>query len=145
VTPRALVGAAAGVAIAVAVVSGLVVAGAPSEARAQRLDERRVDELIVLSRDVDVYWSRHDELPSSLDEVTQAAGLGQRRTDPATGTPYEYRRIDAAQYELCATFESDEPARRPTASRRFWAHGVGRQCFTIEPARVGPTSNRTGR
>jgi hypothetical protein len=48
-----------------------------------------------------------------------------------TEEPYSYRAIDdASRYELCAVFEADGES--PEFSDRFWAHGVGRQCFELD-------------
>jgi hypothetical protein len=124
---------AAGVALAVggAVAAGLMVMESPSEARARRLDERRVADLRQLARDIDAFWTRRSALPASLDELAGEGGLGDRRTDPERGTAYEYRVRDGKRYELCATFAAERPDEGGSPGALSWAHGVGRQCFVL--------------
>jgi hypothetical protein len=115
-----------------AVVAGLLVIGSPAAERARRLDAQRVGDLRELGRSVDVYWTRHGRLPSSLDELSDEAGLDGDARDPGTGLRYEYRVIDDATYELCASFERRGEQPEPAG---FWSHGAGRQCFRVQ-ARV---------
>jgi hypothetical protein len=137
-TPRTLIGIGALSAVAGAVGAGLVLLESPSEARARRLDQRRVADLTGLSRELDVFWTRHGTLPASLDALAAEAGLGRALTDPASGERYGYRAVDDSRYELCATFATaGEPGHRGRFEH-FWAHGVGRQCFTAEAARAEP-------
>jgi type II secretory pathway pseudopilin PulG len=138
---RALMGAAVAVVGAAAIVTGLVMVGPPSEARRRALDERRVNDLRQLSAAIDAYWTRNGRLPDRLAalETTAERPAGYRSAsparpapDPSTSVEYGYRVVDSGKYELCADFElaGGEPG-APT-TRAFWAHGAGRQCFTLE-------------
>ena len=153
-------------AVVVAVVGGLVVLGPPSEERARRLDERRVEDLRGITRAVHLYWTRHGRLPSSLGDLSSESGVGVSARDPGTAQAYELRVLDAETYELCASFEFNTPipsARfRPglgaapepgdsaglalDVSEDFWSHGVGRRCFRLDaqevPARERRLDNR---
>ena len=97
----------------------------------RRIDERRVEDLRELSRDIDVFWSRRKALPASLDDLAGEAGLGIRRSDPEAG-PYGYRAIDATHYELCADFTTTTSGAGVGSATSFWAHGSGRKCFVVE-------------
>ena len=114
--------------VVVAVVAGIVVVGSPAEQRTQRLDERRVGDLASIAQAADLYWTRHAQLPTSLNELTIEPGTRLRANDPATNAPYEYRRLDASSFEVCAQFQR-QSQQDSVAVDRFWLHGTGRQCF----------------
>ena len=50
-----------------------MIIGLPSEERTRQIDERRVEDLQRISRAVEVYHTRHQRLPQSLDELSQAS------------------------------------------------------------------------
>ena len=112
-----------------AVAAAIYVTGSPMQQRRERIDERRVEALMTLAREAHAHArARNGRLPASLDAL-ERPGLRLERRDPVTGTPYEYRVLDAKTFELCATFESDTAQRSPRGVESQWAHGVGRQCF----------------
>ena len=114
--------------VVVAVVAGIVVVGSPAEQRTQRLDERRIGDLASIAQAADLYWSRHAQLPTSLNELTSEPGTRLRTNDPETNAAYEYRRLDASFFEVCAQFQ--RPSQQDSvAVDRYWLHGTGRQCF----------------
>ena len=79
--------------VVVAVVAGIVVVGSPAEQRTQRLDERRVGDLASIAQAADLYWTRHAQLPTSLNELTSEPGTRLRANDPETNAPYEYPKV----------------------------------------------------
>lgn len=134
-------------AVAAAAVGGLFVAGAPSQERARQFDNRRINDLQQLTQAVDQYWTRNARLPEAL------ADLQNRREyyipsllDPRTKESYEYIVTAGKNYELCAVFETDASTEAAKAKYSqpypmpggvdFWAHGLGRVCFTIEAQNV---------
>jgi hypothetical protein len=121
--------------VTVSVVAGLVLVGPPSEARARKLDERRVEDLRRLSTAVDLYQSRHRSLPASLNEAAREMGGSEPVGDPLTRRPYPYQVVDVDTYELCADFQRSSG--NSDADRRlgepFWAHTAGSQCFRLKP------------
>ncbi len=126
-TPHTLVASIATVAVGLAIGAAFLVIGSPAEQRMRRLDERRTEDLQTLSNAVRLYWSRHQRLPASLEEVERDQGENATRWDPVTREPYEYR-IDAPKaYSLCARFDraSLEAGRQPDT----WWHDAGRYCF----------------
>ena len=149
-------------AVVVAVVGGLIVLGPPSEERARRLDERRVEDLRGITRAVDLYWTRHGSLPSSLGDLSGESGVNVSARDPGTTQDYELRVLDAATYELCASFEldthldptpgigpvlgltdpRDSAGRARDVSEDFWSHGVGRRCFRLDAQEVPAREKR---
>lgn len=126
---------AAVIVVAAAVAAGFVVLGPPSQARAYRLDERRVNDLHTISLAIDRYWGRHNALPASLDALPKATGLHIDLRDPVTASPYGYRVLGDRKYELCADFERASPDDRPPFApddQASFLHAAGRQCFTLE-------------
>jgi len=133
---RSIFGAAIVIAVCLAVAVGLVMSGPPSEVRARRLDERRMQDLESLSRLVDVYWAREHRLPASHDDLARVMGQAADLRDPTTNVPYEFRTIDARRYQLCAQFDrSSDPTSLPL-THVFWSHRAGGQCFELEPREV---------
>ena len=123
-------------AVVIAVVSGLVLLGPPSEERTRRLDDRRVNDLRKITRATDLYWTRHGRLPASLDELSQEPGVTLNSRDPTTPEPYGYRALDAATYELCANFQRGSAEESQGPAKDFWSHGAGRQCFQLEARHI---------
>lgn len=119
----------AGAATAVAVVAAIYLE-TPSEARARRLDERRVKDLVMIESAVKEYWNRRKELPASLEAII-GAGLQPPLTDPESQAPYRYAQKEAESFELCATFvlASDKSRGNWPVQDIRWAHGSGLACF----------------
>jgi hypothetical protein len=122
-------GALATIAVTAAVVAGIFVLGSPAEERSRRLDERRVQDLSGIARAVDLYWTRNNaSFPASLETLRNDTGARISITDPGTDAPYEFRRLEGSEYELCAVFEG-ESAESARGVEVFWSHRAGRQCF----------------
>lgn len=115
---------------------------APWDQRTLRFDQRRVSDLISISRGVDAYWEDTGRLPESLNDLQN-----RRRTyiqsveDPETDEPYEYRVVSEKGFELCATFNTDSASQDrefpPAFSERVWEHSAGRVCFGLEAESTG--------
>jgi hypothetical protein len=111
------------------VAAALMVLGPPDRARSEALDRQRVGDLRHIEADVrDDYATAKYPLPDRLSTS---------KRDPVTRAPYEYRRLDAARYELCANYARPSPA---TADRAlddgaFWRHGAGRTCYRLDARR----------
>jgi hypothetical protein len=116
----------------VAIVWGIRTMGLPTQQRQVRIDERRVRDLVDLQRAVRAYAQEHDTLPRDLSEVAAEPGSRVPTNDPETNVPYEYARIDADSFQLCAVFATDTarlPGEGYAAYDEEWEHGAGRQCF----------------
>ena len=112
---------------------GFYLIGPPSEERARRLDERREMDLQRLQFATDLYWTRNNRLPVTLDELATEAGTNIYSRDPQSARPYSYAVKDDDTYELCAEFTHESEARGG-----FWSHGVGRRCFLLTAKRIRP-------
>jgi hypothetical protein len=117
------------VVVAAAIVAGLIVVGTPGKERMRRLDDRRVQDLDGIHNAVNRYWSKHEKLPSSLDQLLASPETSVQTRDPLTAQPYGYAVMGIKTYELCADFQRESI---DTKSNPFWAHTAGRRCFRIE-------------
>lgn len=120
------------VVVIVAVVAGLLALGSPADERARRIDHRRVTDLQGIMAAANLYWTRHDRLPSSLDDLIAEPGVTISVTDPSGSEPYGFQPLDSLRYEVCATFEGESDQISGDPTRDLWAHGSGRQCFQLE-------------
>jgi hypothetical protein len=126
-------------AVVAVVVAGLFVLGSPAEERARRIDARRVADLRGIVAATDLFWTRHSELPASLEALNREPGVRLNTGDPATSEIYGYQPLDSVQYELCASFERETEATSNApamAERNLWAHGSGQQCFQFEAEEI---------
>ncbi len=129
--------AAVVVVVVAAVAGGLSLLGSPSEERARRIDSQRVSDLGAMAGAVDLYWTRHKRLPASMEELTAEPGTSAKRADPVTNQPYEYRTRGGNGYEVCAVFDRESTSGQQNYYyRNFWAHGAGRQCFSLEAEEI---------
>lgn len=135
-TPGFWLGGAALVVVLAAIIAGLFVIGGPGEARLERLDTERTEDLRRIERAVDEVWRRTETLPPSLDSLPAANRLTpDDLIDPTTGALYDYRVLSDSTYELCATFDlANDDAPAPfTESDVTPGHDAGRHCFTLHP------------
>jgi hypothetical protein len=87
--------------VMVSVVAGFVLVVHPSEVRARRLYERRVEDLRRLSTAVNLYQNRHGSLPASQNDASRETGGSEPLRDPITGRLYPYQVVGVDTYELC--------------------------------------------
>jgi hypothetical protein len=112
---------------------GFYLVGPPAEQRARRLDARRESDLQRLRLAADLYWTRNNRLPATLDELGKEAGTDVFSRDPETVEPYEYGVKGPNSYELCARFSRESELRGD-----FWSHAAGRHCYTITAREIKP-------
>ena len=97
--------AIAGLAL-VLVIAGLALGGGPSQARKERRDSARLDDLNRLALHVECLSREGNSrvMPAALTE-TEACPGPLPLTDTATGAAYRFERVDDVHYRLCADFE----------------------------------------
>ncbi len=120
----------ASVVVIATIVAAIAVIGSPSQQRLLRLDERRVADLQAIANQVEAYRNEHGRVPASLAVLAAAPGVRVPQ-DPASRQAYGYEVLGAAEFRLCARFDTDSSdAGEPQPwGRAAWAHGTGRQCF----------------
>lgn len=128
--------------VAVAIVWGIWIVGSPTSGRLHQFDDRRLEDLRAIDNEiisivrpfseqpgVPVPTKLNKPLPPTLQEVAlQAQYQKLSLNDPQTRDPYEYRVLDAAHFELCATFNF-------VRDRQFdiqWNHPAGHHCFRVD-------------
>ena len=113
----------------IAVLTGLALGfrelGPPRRQRAVHADADRIGDLTVLSNMVDNIYLQNQKLPANLAEVKKRYP-SVRITDPETNTPYIYSVVGEKQYQLCATFATDNTQDSDTV--RVFAHPAGTFC-----------------
>lgn len=88
-----------------ALIGGFILIGSPSQSRALKFDEKRIQDLIYLKSEIERIYEKNRTLPVSLNELNPNSKVNLE--DPETKLPYEYRIISTESYELCATFATD--------------------------------------
>jgi Domain of unknown function (DUF5671) len=152
---------AAGLIMALAVLTGFIIFGTPWQAQQYRLDAERVSDLQNIQEEIVMYWQDKQTLPSQLSDLNDPIQNYSVPVDPGTSQSYEYRATGTTSFELCADFGASsmgeamitvpEPASLGggTPVSDNWSHGAARTCFerTIDPQKyppITPTSS-TGR
>lgn len=123
-------------AVALVIITGLIVIGSPAEERVRRLDERRAGDLAQIKGAINVYWTSRGQLPGSVELLTEAQGpyLRGYDRDPVTRESYEYRVLDPTTYELCAEFQRPSDDEPPHLAE--WSHPAGARCFRLVPEKT---------
>lgn len=115
-------------------IAAFFVVESPSEARARRHDYEVLNNFTQIDSTITNYYSEKKVLPENLDQLKgqtpyiNAAAL----KDPKTGANYEYKKIGDKEYELCATFETDNTLAGDTQDYAYtdrWPHASGYQCL----------------
>jgi hypothetical protein len=142
-----------GIVILAFIILGFSVLGSPQTQRLIRYDNQKVTDLQNIQWQVISYWQTNGMLPISLNDIKIAQQYTEIPNDPQSKTTYEYKKVEAMTFELCAEFNKEETDRQskynssvamPTISydtkgdylqNSNWNHGTGRTCFTrvIDP------------
>lgn len=102
-----------------AIVAGLIIAGGPSQGRAEQRDQRRERDLSRLEDHLKCL-SREAGMLVTQAAATEACPLPENLVDPVTGAAYRAERIDEENLRLCADFET-EAARQRIRARSYRA------------------------
>ncbi len=131
--------------VLVAISGGLLTTGSPFVARAQKFDQKRINDLQMIQNEIINYWQRKDELPIDLEDLKDDISGFMAPVDPKTKLNYVYNPKDDLSFELCANFElefnSFEVSRYKMTMpygdpfTQSWNHNAGEFCFqrTIDP------------
>ncbi len=139
-----IVGISSSVVIVICIIAGFFIVGTPSEQRAVRFDETRVNDLASIQGEVISYWVQKDVLPESLDDISNSINGYIAPTDPDSSEPYTYKTTGDLSYQLCGTFVTSHNANgeykgvsiprefeydRLGSSSFAWDHEIGETCF----------------
>jgi hypothetical protein len=121
-------GIAATVAVVVVVILGFRVLGSPANQRLVQADLRRVQTLADLAQQINRRWSSGSkQLPTDLETFPNAA-----KEDPLSGKPFVYHAKSSDQYELCASFATDNRDAPTVNTADPWIHSKGEYCFQFQ-------------
>jgi len=119
---------AATIAVVVVAILGFRVLGSPANQRLVQADLRRTHRLAELAQQINQRWSTGNRLlPDNLE--TFAIALKQ---DPVSGKPFIYHAKSKDEYELCATFATDNRDVRAPGRADRWIHPKGDYCFPFQ-------------
>jgi hypothetical protein len=154
--------------IVASIIWSFSIIGSPSEQRAWRMDERRIQDLQSLQWQIISFWQQKESLPVDIKELSNPLSGFAIPVDPefADGLVYEYEIVKGTTFSLCATFSADMPQgwqeysngggvmpmfseNRDMAVSSYpsmggtnesWDHDMGRTCFerTIDPELYPP-------
>ncbi len=123
------------------IVLGFAVLGSPFTQRQYKYDQQKVSDLQNLNSQIQSYYSVNSKLPENLDQIKEMAYYVSFN-DTQTGTPYEYSKVSATSYSLCAVFNKDSKEANDSRAYPYygevnWTHPAGKHCFTqkINPER----------
>jgi hypothetical protein len=119
---------AAVVAVVAALVLGFWNLGSPARERQIHQDVRTVQALNTLADQIQNSWKVSNRvLPASLDRFTPGA-----KEDPTTHALFIYHPKAGSQFELCATFLTDNRNAAAQGEASFWLHAGGPYCFQFD-------------
>jgi hypothetical protein len=126
---------AATTAVVVVVILGFRVLGGPATQRLVQSDLRTVRALTELARQINQSWvSAGKILPGDLEKFPDAT-----KQDPISARSFGYRRKSNDEYELCATFATDNRDMPVTNPKDRWTHPKGDYCFEFEASQQVPS------
>lgn len=104
---------------AAAVVAGLAIGGGPMQARKERRDDARIEDLQRLATHVACLADESGlrRLPADLTPTPGCPGPVPL-TDSRSGEPYRVEPLDAGKYRLCAAFELPQTNQPPWMTNR---------------------------
>jgi hypothetical protein len=125
---------AATVAVVVVALLGFHVLGSPASQRLVQADLRTVHALAELAQQINSKWSTGSRpLPADLEKIPSEVKL-----DPVSGKPFIYHAKSKDEYELCATFATNNRDTRAPGAPDRWVHPKGDFCFQFQASESVP-------
>ncbi|MDP3975352.1 MAG: DUF5671 domain-containing protein [bacterium] len=115
------------------VILGFFFIDSPAKARALREDQERLNRLQNISYQVEDFYRTEEKLPKSFDELKNRL-TPRDLVDPVSEESFEYKPLNAKNYQLCAVFAfSNREGEMSAAPWGYpapnWFHDAGRYCF----------------
>jgi hypothetical protein len=125
---------AATIAVVVVVILGFRVLGGPATQRLVQSDLRTVRTLAELARQINQRWESSGKiLPDNLEKFPNSI-----KQDPVTTKSFSYHPKSNNEYELCATFATDNRDLQTTDPNDRWTHPKGDYCFQFDASQHVP-------
>ena len=97
-------------------------------------DVRTVRLLAELAQQINYKWNSSEKiLPSNLDGLPDS-----KKQDPVTKKSFGFHRKADSNYELCATFATDNREVQASNSEDHWTHPKGDYCFEFDASQQVP-------
>ena len=128
------------VAVIGSIIFGFSVMGLPQSQRLQQLDMTRVNDLQSIQSQIVYYYQQKNTVPTELASIADPISNYLIPTDPETKLSYQYGKLSATSFKLCANFATVEnnlnyPVMKSGVNQN-WQHEKGLVCFEriIDPA-----------
>jgi len=123
-----------GIFVVILIVGGIIVAGNPISQKDLQLDEIRIQAFNDIKYQIENYYKANRKLPSSLIEIKSL-----NIKDPETKDNYDYKTQLPYDYQLCATFSTDNSeiidrtgyANYESNSAAYKKHKKGYDCLSF--------------
>ncbi len=141
-----------GLVVLALIIAGFAIFGSPVTQRKLRTDSERINALNNIQWQIVNYWQQKQVLPENLDDLSDPISGFVAPLDPATGKSYEYKKLEALKFKLCATFDLESSKINQGREQYYpsfvdqsfpsmgkgnetWTHPAGRHCFerVIDP------------
>ena len=120
--------------VIVVVILGFRVLGGPANQRLVQADLRKVNTLSQLAQQINQKWTTGGKtLPSNLDKFPSSL-----KQDPVGGKAFVYHAKSNDEYELCATFATDDRDAGINTAADHWIHPKGDFCFQFQASEQVP-------
>ena len=133
--------------IVIAIALGFYFVGTPAQQRQVRFDGQRINDLATIQNQIVDFYGQKKALPADLDSLNNTITGVVVPTDPDSKLSYEYIIAGDLDFQLCATFTTDQSTSKTAIiaqpmyygaygeSSQNWTHTAGRVCFdrTIDP------------
>jgi hypothetical protein len=132
--------------VLVGIVIGFIAGGSPATERKRGFDETRAQDLSSLANCISQYANDNKSLPENLETLSLSTQYSycSNRTDPETGTAYDYRilptttktGVTQGTFELCANFTLESTANSNQNNGNYYVvdkwhvHKAGQSCDT---------------
>jgi hypothetical protein len=110
------------------IILGFAQIGGPGAQRLLRGDEKRLQDLYLLSQQIANRARSNGNLPAH--DLSELSGVAI--SDPMTRVAYEYHLKEGSKYELCAIFSSASRNGTLASNPDAWSHPAGRYCFPLD-------------
>ncbi len=128
----------AGTLIVLTLAFGFWKTGSPALQRQLSEDQKRSEDLYLLSNAIRNHWTEKKSLPLTLEALKTGSPAAELRLrDPFTNQAYQFGALEGPNYRLCATYQMPSPDDTRFADRT-WQHPAGAHCFQLEATKSYP-------
>jgi len=125
--------------VIIALIAGFYFNDSPAKVRAMNHDRLVIQNFDQIDNAVNSYFNKNKSVPVNLEELVKADGRdyfvsSDTIKEPETKKFYDYKKLAADSYEICADFKASNKEALNADYDKFlndrWQHEAGYQCFT---------------